>query len=354
MAEYNVTRTLVLSAVTRAIREIEEDPKRAMRRITDMGREFSKSRFQILVFDIIQELLSDDDSIYYAVAENLLKTTDEASVKDFGVNLAYMSWTHGARILRRRQKELGVCLPWEITLFYDPEKEDGTSPEEIRKIIEEGTGLGIYSFHINQRSAAASGTEIPALMADFPDCAFSWGLWKNDLTRDHIQALKKCRGAMTLLNGGGEGLYECASMLRSERLLFGVWITYKTREDLESLKNDLIPSISRGTGAPYLILVAQEGADPSVMAEAAAFCRHARMVRPASCFLVDYSGDSRTVSDLICGHSHLLIIGPDRQILYPDPAKGKVLDIRAGLPALMKDIFPPCPADLSPEGMPGM
>ena len=44
-----------------------------MRRITDMGRQFSKSRFQILVFDIIQEFLSDDGSIYYAMTENLLQ-----------------------------------------------------------------------------------------------------------------------------------------------------------------------------------------------------------------------------------------------------------------------------------------
>ena len=135
MAENNVTRTLVRAAVARARREIEEDQRRAMRRITDMGRQFSKSRFQILVFDIIQEFLSDDGSIYYAMTENLLQTTDHDSLADFGVNLAYMSWTHGARILRRSQKELGVCLPWEISLCYDPGREDSLTPDEIRRII---------------------------------------------------------------------------------------------------------------------------------------------------------------------------------------------------------------------------
>ncbi len=350
MTENNVTRTLVRAAVARALREIEEDQRRAMRRITDMGRQFSRSRFQILVFDIIQELLSDDGSIYYDMTENLLKTTDHDSLADFGVNLGYMSWTHGARILRRSQKELGVCLPWEISLFYDPRGEDSLTPDDMRRIISEGKDLGIYCYHINQRSAAGSGSLLPDLMAEYPDCAFFWGLESNDLTASQAASLKKSRNAMVLLNGSARGLAECADLLRGEKLLFGVWTSYKTEEDLNRLKNGGICSLYHRTRAPYLVLVPGEGADPSVIEASSAYCRHVRTGQPSSCILADYSGDCRMVSDLICGHRHFLVIGPDRKILYP--ACGQLLDRDRDLSSLFKDIFPPCREDLSAEEFP--
>jgi hypothetical protein len=352
MAENNVTRTLVRAAVARALREIEEDQRRAMRRITDMGRQFSKSRFQILVFDIIQEFLSDDGSIYYAMTENLLQTTDHDSLADFGVNLAYMSWTHGARILRRSQKALGVCLPWEISLCYDPGREDSLTQDEIRRIIDQGRELGIYTWHINQMSAAGAGSALPDLMAEYPDCAFFWGLSRNDLTAPLASALKSCRNAMVLLNGKARGLTDCAALLRTEKLLFGVWASYKAKEDLDGLKEDLISSLARDTLAPYLVLVPEEGADPSVMEEASLFCRRARMDQAASCLLVDYAGDSRMISDLICGHRQYLAVGPDRRILYPGSTGEKIFDKDADLSALFKDIFPPCPEDFPAEDLP--
>ena len=352
MAENNVTRTLVRAAVARALREIEEDQRRAMRRITDMGRQFSKSRFQILVFDIIQEFLSDDGSIYYAMTENLLQTTDHDSLADFGVNLAYMSWTHGARILRRSQKELGVCLPWEISLCYDPGREDSLSPDEIRRIIGQGRDLGIYTWHINQMSAAGADSALPDLMAEYPDCAFFWGLSRNDLTAGQALALKKSRNAMVLLNGKAQGLTDCAALLRGEKLLFGVWASYRTGEDLDGLKEGLIGSLARDTLAPYLVLVPEEGADPSVMEEASLYCRRARMDQAASCLLVDYAGDSRMISDLICGHRQFLAVGPDRRILYPGSTGEKIFDKDADLSALFKDIFPPCPEDFPAEDLP--
>ncbi len=352
MAENNVTRTLVRAAVARALREIEEDQRRAMRRITDMGRQFSRSRFQILVFDIIQEFLSDDDSIYYAMTENLLQATDHDSLADFGVNLAYMSWTHGARILRRSQKALGVCLPWEISLCYDPGREDSLTQDEIRRIIDQGRELGIYTWHINQRSAKGPGSALPDLMAEYPDCAFFWGLSRNDLTADQASALKNCRNAMVLLNGKARGLTDCAALLRREKLLFGVWASYKAKEDLDGLKEDLISSLARDTLAPYLVLVPEEGADPSVMEEASLFCRRARMDQAASCLLVDYAGDSRMISDLICGHRQFLAVGPDRRILYPGSTGERIFDREADLSALFKDIFPPCPEDFPAEDLP--
>ncbi|MBQ5361213.1 MAG: hypothetical protein IIU47_09255, partial [Lachnospiraceae bacterium] len=67
---------------------------------------------------------------------------------------------------------------------------------------------------------------------------------------------------------------------------------------------------------------------------------------------VDYAGDCRNISDLICGHRQLLAVGPDRRILYPGSAGEKIFDKDADLSALFKDIFPPCPEDFPAEELP--
>ena len=45
MKPNNITRAIVDATVDRSLREIEEDPRRSIRKLTDLGRQFSKGRF---------------------------------------------------------------------------------------------------------------------------------------------------------------------------------------------------------------------------------------------------------------------------------------------------------------------
>ena len=62
MKPNNITRAIVDATVDRSLREIEEDPRRSIRKLTDMGRQFSKGRFLQEVYAIFLELLRNDDS----------------------------------------------------------------------------------------------------------------------------------------------------------------------------------------------------------------------------------------------------------------------------------------------------
>ena len=55
MNTYAITRAMIESAVAHGLKEIEEDPKRSARRLVDLGKQFSKNRFQDLVFSVMQE-----------------------------------------------------------------------------------------------------------------------------------------------------------------------------------------------------------------------------------------------------------------------------------------------------------
>ena len=76
MSTNTLTRVIIESAVTRGINDMHNDPKRAMRKLTDLGRHFSKNRIRDGIFSVIQEILQNEDTPYYEAVYNLIEATD--------------------------------------------------------------------------------------------------------------------------------------------------------------------------------------------------------------------------------------------------------------------------------------
>ena len=101
MNTYLMKKAMIETAVDRGIKEMEDDPKRSIRRLTDLGKQFSRNRFQETVFSVMQELLNNENSAYYDMMHNLIKNSEKESLKKFGVNFGYMSWSYARRKRRR-------------------------------------------------------------------------------------------------------------------------------------------------------------------------------------------------------------------------------------------------------------
>lgn len=65
MNSQDITRALIDTTVARAMVEMDADPKRSVRKLCDLGRQFSRGRFQNQIFAIFQDLLRNDESPYY-------------------------------------------------------------------------------------------------------------------------------------------------------------------------------------------------------------------------------------------------------------------------------------------------
>ncbi len=68
MNSQDITRALIDTTVARAMVEMDADPKRSVRKLCDLGRQFSRGRFQNQIFAIFQDLLRNDESPYYQAA----------------------------------------------------------------------------------------------------------------------------------------------------------------------------------------------------------------------------------------------------------------------------------------------
>lgn len=115
MQNLSVKRMLALSIIGRAIREIETDPKRGLRRMIDLGREMSHSSTRQAIFAVVQDMLKKPDSPCYALMSRAVREVDRQTLQKFCVTLGWDCWTAGVQTLRAGEEQ----LPWAMRLTLD-------------------------------------------------------------------------------------------------------------------------------------------------------------------------------------------------------------------------------------------
>ncbi|MFR9255401.1 MAG: hypothetical protein ACLVJ6_07805 [Merdibacter sp.] len=140
-------RISIENIVHKAFMDIEEDPRRGLRNLVDLGVNFAKGRFQKPFLRTIQNMLEDEDSAYYTLLEQLLKNTTPAHLSTFGINVGYNSCTMGANIIRSLEERYRFNIPWALSLQIDA-KLLQEQPDLYADIIEQGNDLGIYTYFL--------------------------------------------------------------------------------------------------------------------------------------------------------------------------------------------------------------
>lgn len=148
MNSQDITRALIDTTVARAMVEMDADPKRSVRKLCDLGRQFSRGRFQNQIFAIFQDLLRNDESPYYQAIDFLLRSNDPEALRQFGINIGYNSFTYGAQILRQKQKELSFAVPWVVKLRLDSRIPDTYDSSFFASVVRTGLTYGIYSYQL--------------------------------------------------------------------------------------------------------------------------------------------------------------------------------------------------------------
>jgi hypothetical protein len=342
---YTITKAMIASTVAHGIRSMEEDPKRSVRRLADLGKQFSKSRFQEEVFGIMQELLENENSSYYDMVANILKNTNHEAIKEFGVNMGYASWTYGARQLRSEETKCGHALPPTLMLRYCSETSRESSDKQvltvdaIRKLVEEGQKLGIYSYYIREVGNASDSYDMLEIMQRNPECAFIFCRAAGRLTAAQIQLLKLCRNTMTVLPADDPETALTAPMLRDQKILFGLSMIYSAGEDNKTALENAMKSVI-STEAAFFITIADESASCDEIKAAAKLCYDSRFKQEYPCFIVDYYGDTSSLFNKMVNHRELLEIGADGRIIRPLSDAGEVFPMDIPLKDALEKVMP--------------
>ena len=158
-------RAIIRSAVQKSIREIRQDPKRGIRKMVDLALHFSHGRFQRKILEVMQKELSNPSSAYYSIVTDLAANVKPENLEQFGMDLGYNSWTHGAQIIRNHEAEHGYNVPWCLVL--DLRQGMGF---DVGEVMTQGEKMGIYAYFVFAGNEEQTET-LCSVFHTHPDCA---------------------------------------------------------------------------------------------------------------------------------------------------------------------------------------
>lgn len=228
----SISRLLIETVVKKALRDAKDSPERAIRNLVDMAMYFSEGSSQRSFFSVVQELLCNEQSVYYPLIQDVLNHADEERILAFGMNVGYNSCTLGAKQIRSIEKEEGFNVPWSLSLEIDgrtyPDRE-----RAYRSLVEQGAALGIYNYLI---FPAAQPQSLLSLPGAYPDCAFTLFCSGEDLTEDFLDEAGAIANLLLVVRYG-EDVEDVCSRLRSRGLLYSIYIPYGEQD---------VPAITSG------------------------------------------------------------------------------------------------------------
>ncbi len=337
-----LTRILIDTTVTRGIKDIQNDPKRSLRKLADLGKHFSTGGFQKTIIDIIRGLLENDESPYYDMLSDFLNHTDTSSIKNFGINMGYNSWTLGARTIRSLSEKKKLCMPWVLIINYSHDKcTDGNHllVSDISRIISAAKPLGINSFCIIQRDGDLVSDELLSLFAQNKECAFFYMVSRPQITTSQASDLKAAGNTLLCIDFAEPSSLRTCKSLRESKVLYSLFFEY-TDADLEVGVDEASLTKFLEYNSGMIFFVQKDMSGKSAGQE----IKEIRMEQLYPSFVWDLYADIREISKIIVGEPNTIIeINSDGSFKLPKQSGLNILDEGETLEHAICSVMPPFP-----------
>lgn len=294
-------RAIVRSAVHKGIEEVREDPKRGVRKLVDMGSHFSKGRFQKQTFAIMQNELTDVNSAYYAMVMRISRYVRPEALEEFGLNVGYNSWTHGAQIIRAHEAEHGYNVPWCLVL--DLRQSAGYDVDEL---MCQGKKLGIYAYMVFGGSRTQLD-ELYPLFYKHKDCAVLVMLRTPELPLVNIENVNN---VALLVPQNEPGARESAQELQKRGCLYGTWVHYSDGT-ATAVTNGSAEALAEELGAFSLIAVSEPGTGTETCERVAQYAVKEREHKRYLPFLAEFFSDIERIDRIISVEPCMLGVSAD-------------------------------------------
>lgn len=300
MEKNKLIYTIIESAVEKGIHYIVDNPKRGVRNLLDLGEYFASGRFQKSFFDLAHEMLNNEDSFYYEIIEDLVENTNHDTIKDFGINIGYNSFTCGARIIREDEKEFEYKIPWTIVFDFREEACESLTEDEIVNVIQKGKNLGIYCyiFLIDSNDILM---DLYPIIKNNDDCGISLILSPKIINEQAVKEMSTLTNLcfFLLINDIEEiELRSSVNYLRNYRCLYGGSYYYDESfsytEEFESISKKII-----SIHANFAIMIKRPGSNNQIEENTYDYIYNSRFKTDSSALIMDFYGDINRVGNII-------------------------------------------------------
>lgn len=334
MKKKNFTRVLIETTVDRGIRDVTDDPKRSLRRLADMGKQFSEGRFQKASFGHITNLLKNDDSPYYQMLEDFLASVDHHAIKTFGLNMGYDSWTYGARLIRAESEKRGYMLPWVVQIHYDSNKKGGIKATELNALADTLQPLGVNTYVIMMEQGSSYDPALTDAIEAHPSSAFFLFFNGGTISTDDAEKIKELGNAVISVNIADEDAMDTCRALREIKALYVIHYLYKA-DEVEGFNEEACVEKWLSYGSAFIFLI-QKDSDKGA---AGRFARRSRMEQEYPILIWDVYADIRLVNEMISDMPFIFEIACDGSVLYPAGTGKNILE--TDVVSVLEEVAPP-------------
>lgn len=309
----SLTRAIIDATVDRGLREIDEDPQRSIRKLIDLGRQFSNGRFVGEIYSIFQDLLRNEDSPYYYAIEHVMHCTSRTALKHFGINMGYNSFTVGGKAIRMREKNCGYQTPWAISVVLDPSKPGSVSAAELSVIVEQGLSMGIYAYNLPLVHNINYINELLPIFKKYKNCCFLVCLPDEELSEELAAILCENTNVMTFLDVNGDYVDANSILLRRRKAWYGAYGIYS---DYSFFTNHF-PEFCRkciSAECSFVLTVAKRGSSFELIEKAMKKVKEERLSPAYPLFIFDLYGDSMQIKKLLSENKCFFVIKEDRSV----------------------------------------
>ncbi len=323
MDNYKLTYAIIKTAVENGVRYIQDNPKRGVRNLLDLGEYFAEGRFQKYFFELAHEILNNEDSYYYNIIENMVRTTNHKTIRDYGINIGFNSLTYGANIIRKNEEKYGCSIPWVIIFDFETTFKVHLLEKEISKLILDSKKFGIYSYMILLDKNVEMLDEVIGVIENNKDCAFMIFVHPEIINEDISKKLgiftNLCINILieTNTNNISEFVVKKAMLLKKQKCFYGAYMNYDETNFWNVINNAAQNTNSMATNFAILIK------SPICMQDSAQraydYIYKSRVKINTPVCLMDFYGDIDKINGIISNRSCLLVIDSIGQVNFSSP-----------------------------------
>lgn len=310
MTHSTIVRAIMESVADQHIRNIREDPKRTIRRMVDLGGQFSRGRFQQQFFRLGQQMLKNEDSPYYGMIQETAAQVASETLKRFCINIGYESWTCGASMIREREREAGYQIPWSVTFHLS----GGLEPlpmAEYRRVVEEGKDLGIFTYFFDLGMRGAWLTDLLELADTQPRCAFIIFLAPGVATPEAMRVLASRHNVMISVEAGRPGWREALAGLAEQGCLCALHRTYGSAAEAEEITSGAWPEEVGKQSCSFAFCIGTGSCPEESLRRVTEYVQEQRIHPKHPVFLIDYYADHLRIDQIISDESCFLGVRED-------------------------------------------
>nr|WP_319489178.1 hypothetical protein [uncultured Caproiciproducens sp.] len=317
---HKMMRTAVGAVIEKAIRDIQDDPRRSIRNLADMGDNFSKTPAQKRFFELAHEVLKNPDNPYNELILNMIRNVDAATIKTVSLNFGYTGLNYGAEVLRAQEAAAKKNIPWLLRFDCGSDDENSLGLPQMETIISDAVSLGIYTFVFQIEGSVERLGQILELCQNHEECCFFAAVTPDFIFNSHKKQLLKTPNLILSVDmsaGCGEDEANCAlRQLHDGKCFYGFYVRY-TRENAQWLMSDEFRQRMIDCGCIFGCYVSTDLSDQELQDRIYSYVCSKRGKKGEPLFVFDLNRDERYIgSAILCGTD--LIIGRNGTVRLAD------------------------------------